>query len=324
MQMLVYLDWNIFNKIEKLESLNHDEQVIFSFITDLLLNDKIGTLYSNAHINDLARGYSKNSAYTDEHLNTITRLTKNICMVQYWGEQKVKLHYRDPKEFLMSTIEEGEQTASSFSELLYLEDEPLINALWDLQKTLLKMQPVDPAFRQIYATDPIFNTLYPKTKIYMNMLSLCEDLFNFSSRIKTDYVLYRHFQKYLTQLRMKFPQYQKLYGKAQHKVIGSPDRLSWDKLVDHALAQVVYKTPNAAYDKIFNLFTTIDLKGYNSDERFTNLIDDALHSFYASHCQYFITIDKRCIYKAKKVYEQLKLPTKVFSPSEFFDELQKV
>ena len=321
MQIFVYLDWNIFNKIEKLESLIDDEQKTYGFIKDQLLHEKIVTPYSNAHINDLARGYAKNSDYTEEHLNTITTLTNNVCMVQYWGEQKVKWHYRYPKEFLESTVEEGEITATSFSELLYLEDEPLINALWDIQKRLLGMQPVNPAFRQIYSVDPIFNALYPKTKIDMNMLSLCEDIFNFSSRIKTDFVLYRHFQKYLTHLRIKFPQYQKLYAKAQQKVIGLPEYLTWDRLVDHAVAQFTYKSPNAAYDRIFNLFTTFDLKGYSSDERFTNLIDDALHTFYAAHCHYFVTIDKRCSLKAKKVYEQLKLPCKVVSPLELIREL---
>ena len=321
MPILAYLDWNVFNKIEKIEELTVPEREVYVAIKENIISGKIGVPYSNAHISDLARGYLKNPAYTDDHLHTINLLTAQLCIVQYWGEQKVRWHYRNPQEFLDSTLEESDITAKSFSDLLYMDGEPLLNSLWDIQKQLLRMMPVDASFQEIYKVDAIFKSIFPRTKTEMNRLALCEDIFDFSSRIKTDYVLYRHFQKFLTQLRMKLPQYQKLYSNAQQKVIGKPEYLSWDKMVDRAMADSKYKSRNGAYDKIFNLFTTIDLKGYSSDERFANLIDDALHCFYAAHCDYFVTIDRRCSDKAKKVFEQLKLDSKVVTPSEFITSI---
>lgn len=180
MHLFAYLDWNIFNKIEKIETLNTEEQRIYSVIKDQIDQNKVIVPYSNAHISDLARGYEKNPAYTETHLKTITSLTNNLCIVQYWGEQRVRWHYRDPKHFLESVLEDVQATAQSFSDLLYIEGEPLMNAMWSIQKSIMRMTPVDPAFRQIYNADPIFNTLYPKTKVEMNMLALCEDLFDFS------------------------------------------------------------------------------------------------------------------------------------------------
>jgi len=153
----------------------------------------------------------------------------------------------------------------------------------------------------------------------MNHLALCEDLFQFSSRIKTDYVLYRNFQKFLIQLRVKMPQYQKLLLKNQ-QIIGKPEYLSWEKLVDKSINQTKITSPNASYDQILNLFTTTDLKGYSPDERFANMIDDALHTFYAAHCNYFITIDKRCTDKAKMVYQKLKINCEVITPQEFLEK----
>jgi len=86
----------------------------------------------------------------------------------------------------------------------------------------------------------------------------------------------------------------------------------WDKLEPN-----FKPSANAYYDKVMGLFTTTDLKGYRQDNKFANLLDDALHCFYAAHCQYFITIDKRCYDKAKLVYGKLKINCKVFTPVEF-------
>lgn len=322
MAISAYLDWNVFNKIEKIEQLDDIERRVYEIIKADIISGIVVVPYSNAHISDLARGYLKNPAFVDEHISTINLLTNQLCIVQYWGEQKARWHYRDPKEFLDSTLNENDMTAKSFSDLLYMDGESLLNALWGIQKELLRMQPVSDRIQDLYNIDPIFKSIFPRTINEMNLLALCEDIFAFSSRIKIDYVLYRHFQKLLTQLRTRLPQYQNLYSNAQQKVIGRPEYLSWDKIVDRVMENSKYKSPNGAYDKIFNLFTTIDLKGYSTDERFANMIDDALHCFYAAHCDYFVTVDRRCRNKAEKVFEQLKLTSKVIDPSEFVTSIK--
>jgi len=80
---------------------------------------------------------------------------------------------------------------------------------------------------------------------------------------------------------------------------------------------------NNPRQKIIDEYTKTDFKGYAADERFTNMIDDALHTFYASHCDFFITMDSRCLEKAKNVYLNLKIPTKACSLSEFI-QIKKV
>ena len=316
-----YLDWNIFNKLEKIDQLNANEKEIYLKIKDEILIGRIITPYSNAHMSDLARGYRKNPEYTEGHLKTIEELTHNLCIVQYWGEQRVRWHYREPREFLDSTVEESDMTTKSFADLMYFDDEPFLNSLWDLRKSLLRMQRIDESFKEIYKVDPVFNHIFPRTKVEMNHLALCEDIYQFSFRIKTDYALYRNFQKVLTQMRQKMPQYQKMIVKSQQKVIGKPAYLDWEKLVDDSSVNFKDTSANGAYDRVVNLFTTTDLKGYRQDERFANMIDDALHCFYAAHCDYFVTIDKRCADKAKKVYEKLKLNCLVVTPAEFYSKL---
>jgi hypothetical protein len=78
---------------------------------------------------------------------------------------------------------------------------------------------------------------------------------------------------------------------------------------------------NSKYDKIFDTFFKFDLKGYKADERFSNMIDDGLHTAYAAHCDYFITNDERCKHKAIKTYERLQIKTKVMTAEEFVTAL---
>lgn len=314
----VYFDWNVFNKIEKIDELDSTERIIYTDILSLLKARKIITVYSNAHIHDLIRGFIKNPDYIETHLQTLSELTLNLCLTQYWGESKVRWHIREPKEYFESALDDASRMSVSFSQLFdSFQNDPLINATFEIQKSLLRILTVDDNFKKIYSVDPIFSLMFPITKVEMNQLALCEDLFNFSNKIKSDFALYKNFRKYLDQLRLKLPQYQKLYAKLNSQIIGLvPKYLTWDQMWEQT-ALKFEKSSNASYDKLFTLYTTTDLKGYRPDEKFANLIDDALHSFYGGHCTYFVTRDGRCIDKAKKVYEKLKIPTIVAKPEEF-------
>ena len=81
-------------------------RAIIITLLSLLTNKKVVTAYSNAHLNDLFRGYQKNSAYIAGHLDNIKSLTDNLCICQYWGEKSVKWHYRDIFEFFEEKVNE--------------------------------------------------------------------------------------------------------------------------------------------------------------------------------------------------------------------------
>lgn len=316
----IYLDWNIFNKLEHLSENVGSDAVVYNTIGTLIKTGHVLAPYSNAHINDLLRGYVKDPSYTPGHLANITAFTNNLCITQFWGESKVRWHNRDPKEYLDSTIEENDGTSSSFSSLFSSFNDPLIELAFDLRKISLQLKPVPEDFKKIYSVNPVFNTIYPRTKIHMNHLALCEDIYEFSFKIKNDYTLYKNFRKFLIESKAKYPQYREMVNNAENNIIGKPKYLTWDEMWDEIdLKTAPSENPN--YDKIIGLFTTTDLKGYRADERFANLIDDALHCFYGAHCDYFVTLDSRCYDKARLVYQKLNITTLVFTPMEFKDWL---
>ncbi len=112
--MLIYLDWNIINKIEKKNDLSKEEFKVYDSIEKFVELEGVFAPYSNAHIHDLLRGFKKNSDYIDGHLGKIKDVTKNLCICQYWGKTETVFHNRDVEEFFRSAIEEKEFEADSF------------------------------------------------------------------------------------------------------------------------------------------------------------------------------------------------------------------
>ena len=312
-----YLDWNVFNRIEK------KVEPIYQQIEQFILENKINIPYSNAHINDLVRGYEKNKDYTKGHLSTLSRLTNNLCIVQYWGQRNTIWHYRDVSEFFNSSLEDIETTTTSFSNLYssYLKDDiPEVHSLWQMQLSLLRSQSLPFEFKQVYKDNPVFDLIFPKSKVEMNMLSFCEDLYDFSYRAKKDFALYKTFRNYINQSRIKFKEQPKIYRQLDKTMAGIPNHLVYDTIWEKYTGKNKV-TDNTKYSQITNTYLKIDFRGIKSDEKFANLIDDSLHVFYGAHCDYFITLNKLCKYKAIETFKELKIKTIVLAPNEFLEQM---
>lgn len=317
--MLIYLDWNILNKIEKKSDLQIEEFKVYDFIENFVKLDGVFTPYSNAHLHDLIRGYKKNPAFIDKHILTIKNITRDLCICQYWGESNAIFHYRDVAEFFKSAIEEKEFESESFEDLMQSDYEE-IKSLVDLQFEVLKSLPVPNEFKKIYQADPIFNVVYPTTKYEMSMFSLCSDLYNFSLLINRDYSLYRALRKFIIMTMNTYKHNDQILKQIKSTSVDIPKYLNIDDIID----QVNIKSKsskNPHYEQLIDTFFKFDIKGYKSDNAFPNLIDDSLHSFYASHCDYFITNDDRCKHKAMKTYEKLRIETKTLTAEEFYQQV---
>ena len=84
----------------------------------------------------------------------------------------------------------------------------------------------------------------------------------------------------------------------------------------YAFSKYLKENDNELYYKVVETFYKYDLEGYKTDSNFNNMFDDGLHTFYAAHCDVFITNDDRCKYKAEKTYEKLHIKTLVIKSNE--------
>jgi len=311
----VYLDWNVFDRIEKAGNLPPSDRKIFEQIESLITSNSIITPYSNAHINDLIRGYQKNPTFISKHLETLKRLTNNLCIVQYWGHNRTTWHFRAVEDFFYSALEDIETTPKSLKELMNWDQTGLSKSMFES----LRLTPVPPNFKDIYKASLFFSAMFPRTKTEMNLLAICEDLFEFYQTAKKDYSIFKSLRTFVNQSRAKLKK-EKMFREIDKSTSGIPSHLNFDDAWEQYLPKT--KTSyNPAYHKITNTYYKIDFKGFKSDEKFSNLIDDSLHVFYGAHCDFFVTIDDKCHYKAIETYNLLKIDTKALEPKEFLETI---
>lgn len=306
--MRVYIDLNVFDRLEKIDNLPVNEKPDYQLLLELLLNQTITTAYSNAHLNDLFRGYQKNPAYIDGHLNNIEKLTKSLCICQYWGDSSVTWHYRDIFEFFKAKNSEWEFEPSNYEDLF--KDEPFLKHASELYKNI----PLPDTFKSGYV-EPMFGIMFPLSKIQNTYYSLHSDIYNLQCRLKSDYGLYKSLKTYLLTSLNKMRSSKDFIKSISSNFKDLPKHLEITQIYD-AVTPENKTSDNILYSKLIETFFKYDLAGYKTDGHFNNMFDDAIHCFYASHFDVFITNDDRCNYKAKKTYEKLNIQTTVIKIEE--------
>jgi len=310
--MIVYIDLNVFDRLEKVDKLEYPDKGFYQILFSLLKDKKIVTAYSNAHLNDLFRGYKKNPTYIEGHLNNIKSFTNNLCICQYWGEKAVRWHFKNIFEFFKEKVRDREFEPISYDYLF--EGEPLMQQTLELHKLI----PLPAEFKKAYV-DPMFGIIFPLSKIHNNQYALQSDIYNFQSRLKSDYGFYKSFKTQLLTSLHKIKNNKELINSVISNFKDSPKHLELTDIFD-AYTPHNKTSNNSMYSKIIDVFFKYDLAGYKSDGQFNNMFDDALHTFYAAHFDFYITNDDRCKYKAERTYEKLKIPTKVIK----IDEIEAV
>ncbi len=321
--ILVYLDWNIFDKLEKKDSLNEKQRNIYSKIEVLIKDYIIICPYSNAHINDLLRGHANNPNYIPKHLETLKRLTNNLCIILYGGRTQTNLEYRDVVEFFNTALADKEVKTKSFTELFDGDETGLLKMEFKKLTDLLNNLPIPKELKVIFEVNHVFNCLFPSIKKEMNLLSMCNDLIDFSNNARNDNSIYKPLKANINKGIADMKKYEKELKKNNNFPSEVQNYFNFDDIWEKFVPK--HKTSdNPNYQKLTNTYFKIDFKGYKSDDRFSNMIDDSLHVFYGAHCSYFITIDERCYYKATETYRELAselaITTKVMKPDEFIDK----
>lgn len=306
--MTVYIDLNIFDKLEKIDKLVEHEKSFYQTLSSLLNGKFILTAYSNAHLNDLFRGYQKNPIYIDGHLTNIQSFTNNLCICQYWGQKDAKWHYRDIFEFFKEKIDDWEFEPNSYEDLFKVE--PLMRQTIELYRLI----PLPKEFKKGYI-EPMFGVMFPLSKIHNDLYSLQSDIYNFQARLKSDYSLYKSFRTYLVTGLNKLKNNKELIKSINPNFKELPKHLQLTDIFD-VYTPNIKTSDSTLYSKTIDAFFKFDLAGYKSDGHFNNMFDDSLHTFYAAHFDYFITNDDRCKYKAEKTYSKLKIKTKVIKIDE--------
>lgn len=137
--MTVYIDLNVFDRIEKINRLESPEKELYQCLLDMIKSDQVITAYSNAHLNDLFRGYQKNPAFINSHLNNLKTLTKDLCICQYWGNANVTWSRRDIFAFFNEKVEEIDFLPDNYDDFIsgMTRDMPELSFIYEMHKRLI-------------------------------------------------------------------------------------------------------------------------------------------------------------------------------------------
>jgi hypothetical protein len=327
----IYLDWNVITTLNQIQNIeNQEDKIIFETILNIVTNKeaKIVVPFSNAHLNDLLKSYKKGERErVSQALNFISFLTQNVCLSQYWNDENSKWHIRNPIEYFESLLEDEEENNSlmNIESITSILSDYGMGNIFEIYKSI----PHNISFEQFEDTKtPLFSFL-KKAKIENSMYAVIEDVFDLFNEIKNNPTAYN-------ELRSSFTDNIKLDPNVNNvgNVIELLDKTMPKTMLNKSFTELYIEndrteaSKNKDYSKITGVFMQLDFVGYGSDKlneknKYDNLFNDALHCFYAAHCDIFITSDKKTIRKTKAVYQSEKINTFVLKPKEFIEFLNK-
>jgi hypothetical protein len=317
-KIYAYLDWNVFDKIQKLNELPVAEKAIYSPIENSIVKANIIVPYSNAHLEDLKRGYVKSIEFIDGDLNTLSRLTNNLCIVQYWGSKETVLETRDACEFFYSMVDDSISLKETFSALI--EDmPPTVQSIFNIYKLF----PVPDNLIEAQEKSPIVANMFSGITPNSNYFDLIENFYSYMYNLHSDNKVYKNLKKTLSE-GLKLIKDKSI---DLSKFNGSQDLTPGSQVIDKVFQKPFENSKSNANDEyslVMQTYAKYNFKGHNSDDKFNNMVDDSLHTFYGGHCHYFISNDKKCRYKAIKTYEELEITTNVLGPAEFAIKLSSL
>lgn len=323
-----YFDWNVISCLKKPE---YSE--LSQFITKH--KDCLQFPYSPAHFNDLMKSYSQENAFFDTDLERLEYLSGKHLL--QWENNRTAALFCTPKEYF-NGIKNQEDTFS----------------LMDFEKLLADMNEISDEFGVTKIGDNIknnFMSLPSGIEINANNNLLAQKIFpniNSNSSMWDFFKDFSQFSKTLLHSKESYKDLRRIIGSEGVKLDENAGNWSEDIVIERInyflnkvkigmtffeFIDFISKRQNKPFNR-FQFFTTayllLDMIGYKPDklrkptDSIQNIINDAQHSFYAAHCDYFVALDKKLLSKTKVLYKELNISTMILSPEDYIQTLSIV
>ncbi len=306
----VYLDWNI---ISGLKNINKAKTIEKLYILLDSNPQNILAPYSPAHIQDLLKGSDKqeNIKLIRKDLDFLDIASKQNC-IQYDFKNKHAHPTIGSAHILFNSY--FETSKESLIDPRYLEssfqDTPF-PSLGKLMISAWKLTPVDIDFEK-FEEKPEAKELYEKyfkrTKDSNNMYNLMMDFSEFYSDLNQNPGIY----KKLIQLFRDQAGIDPKWISNLEEPLGQLDEILLKSKLGFGFEKLSTIEPDEKTEILNNYFMKfsmeyigLDMSGYHPDSftkknLFSNFTNDSHHAFYAAHCDYFVSYEKKCLRKQKR------------------------
>lgn len=325
----VYFDWNVLTCMKPWAKLKEEDAKLFKELFQRTENqDNIIRPFSNAHLLDLKKSYQKGyHIETYKDIDFISQITKNACLCKYWGSEAPKWHVREPKPFFNEIVENLDFPYNDMGDIVRtiseIEGGQHLAGIFDQ----FKLIPHNIDFKVIDEHIPVLSTILQKSRSQNNYYALMDDVIGLFNEVFSNPLVYKELRKTFKEL---IPVHQSV--KSVDTAIEELDKYLPKTALSKSFTEL-YETNNpkeveSAHirDNVVGIYMQLDYVGFKSDKigkkiTYNNLFNDALHAYYGSHCDYYVTGDKDGLSKTRATYKELKLSSKALSPKEFLDIL---
>lgn len=319
----VYLDWNVFSRLE------HNDDV-YKRLTLILENDsKYIIPYSPAHLKDLYRSYRKvDMSGIDGHLEKLQKYSKSLFIV-YIFKNVLEFQFADVKESMQQHVEAyNEHDDFDFNAEKMASTSELFTSMLDsLSKiqlpNLLKADNNEQkeVIANTKSSELLNRLLGPEETI--SIKDMMQNMMTISSTLYED-------DSY-SNWRDGFQQDIKISGRIRDKRFNPLDildenarKLQKNNFMELFESLLIGEDKKSLFNKIIALVRQLDFHGFYQDiieegHHLDNVETDYEHIAYASSCDIFIVNDKNTKAKATLAFKLLKLNIIVVTPKEYVD-----
>jgi len=320
----IYLDWNIItNLIDPDRIADTLTKNTFLLLKKLLshITDRIIIPYSNAHLNDLIHSYQKGERKrVEESLAFLSKLTGDVCLSQYWNEEFAKWHIREPSEFFYSILGDEPNAFDNWETF----EESLKDVGIDKVFNMFKFIPHGMDFIQIEKHNPFFASLFPRAQEEDSMYAVIQDIYGLFLKISNNPTVYNELKKMFRegiQIDPNIGNFNNVIEQLDGYLPKTMLNKSFTELYEMNKGK---QSKNKYYDKLIGLYMQLDFVGYKSEKltpknAYDNLFNDALHCFYAAHCDVYLTNDRKHSKKTLAIFKSENISTQVLTTTEFLD-----
>lgn len=317
----IYLDKCLFSYLKKDERFTPLKDFFLGHLKELLFT------YSPAHMKDFSK-HPNALKYQKEELDFMKQFCNEHLLVYNKENNRMDIFSCPPNRFI---LEENTLYQSNIKSLDLTNIFNSINVFFErLGLNLLDLQHIlesisIPIKIKQNASNGIFEIINESSSLW-NFYRLFPKLLQ---DILTSDLAYRSFRQ------ESLPETWQIKDVSQQwKEEEVIDRIN-DKLKSKGIKKTFFELSKMILDSLFNqenkeylfkaLYVGLDLFRYKSDSHnLDSILRDAEHAFYAAHCDYFMSSDKKLIEKSKAIYSYFQIQTKIIYIEEKQPDLDTV
>lgn len=313
----VYLDWGVVSNLKKPE---------YAEIKDFLLTNKgnLFFVYSTAHFEDAMRSRG------DDRLMQDIQMLESLVDNHLLAYQKNSTHpfLLTPTEYYQNNKDRDLDTVPDFADLVSSvgQDNPMLGGL--LKSFLSFPMPIPNVARE----QKLFGMMLPDLPDSPTLGDVLHSSTTFINKMLGDKEYYK---SYRYSIRSSGFTLDENSGNWKSDEVVSNISAQMKKLgIDKSFQEFVLSgfgnmDKVSDYEFFMAAYSMLDLIGYKSDKlpKSTNAMNsvttDAQHAYYAAFCDYLVTQDSHLASKARALFSEFGISTKVISPADIIPELEE-